>query len=128
MKHIAFMLCTIIACDPGLAEHVELREGSSGGECLPEPPPPAPSLAGCLCDPDDAGSCKPGLDCVPTGNGKEHACLARCGGGSITACQTEGALLPCIYPYLDEQIGTGPAYCPACLSCTPPPVGTMICQ
>lgn len=124
-KILPCLLLLALACDP--APLPELRDGSSGDGCEMPPMPPTPPLEGCACDPE-APSCKPGLDCVPIGEGKEHACLARCGGGMITTCQADGQDIACAYPFWSEQAGTGPAYCPVCLSCAPPPVGTMICQ
>lgn len=107
MKHLA-LLSILLACDPA---PVTLRDGSTGAEQPPD-------LSACACDPDAAEPCKPGLKCVPVDGG--HACLAGCSG--LTACPSA-----CIYPFIGEK-GTGPAFCPSCLSCAPVDPSALVCQ
>jgi hypothetical protein len=127
MKHLLPLLL-ILACDtqasfPIVAPDppvvaLESTGGTSTGE------PPAPELSGCACEPDGP-ACGLGLDCVPVGG--EHACLAKCagenelGGGYVTTCPTT-----CFYP-LFGPLGTGPAYCPACMGCAPVNPLSLIC-
>lgn len=123
-----FVLCVFLfGCAPSSVSFRDIDSGSSSDACGQLEPPAPPPLDKCICDPD-APLCGPGLDCVPTGVDKQHACLAQCGGGSITRCESDGQPLACIYPWLDAQDGTGPGYCPACLGCSPVPLGTMACQ
>lgn len=116
-KILTIVILLLGACDQGNQE-ITPRNGSTGGSTTGDvvDPPIEPNLEGCECNPKDPDPCKDGLDCVPTGQGDQFACLAQCGAGSLTPCQLEPGAA-CIYPFLDAQIGTGPAYCPQCLSC-----------
>jgi hypothetical protein len=106
MKHLT-LLSILLACDPA---PVTSRDGSTGAD--------EPDLSGCACDPWAAEPCKPGLTCAPVDGG--HACLAGCSG--LTTCPAS-----CVYPFAGEK-GTGPAYCPACLSCAPVDPLALTCQ
>jgi hypothetical protein len=106
MKRLT-LIALLLGCD---AAPTTLRDGTTGAE--------PPDLSACACDPGAAEPCKPGLTCVPVDGG--HACLAGC--SALTACPTS-----CIYPFIGEK-GTGPAYCPGCLSCSPVDPLALACQ
>jgi hypothetical protein len=123
-KLIAILSLAFLACDP--AQVAEFRGGSTSGT-TGAVEPIKPNVEWCECNPKEP-LCGEGLECVPTGNGDQHACLAKCsginanGGGFITTCPET-----CFYPFLGEK-GTGPAYCPSCIRCGPVDPLSLVCQ
>jgi len=125
LHHLAFILpVLLLACDAPPSAEVDLRDGSSGG-CDASPEMPLPPTDKCECD--DEADCGPGTDCVPVeGKGR---CLAPY---SDTFCVLrgqgwDGVTIAGIYPFQTPN-DLGPAYCPVCQTCTPPPAGFLVCQ
>lgn len=112
---LALSMLTLGACDQRPEADIVTRDAESTGIASTGAAPVVPP---CECDPEAADPCDAGLQCVPINGG--HACLARC--SLLTACASA-----CIYPFASGQ-GTGPAFCPDCVTCAPVDPKALICQ